>query len=245
MTEMTALSRDFLTKIEDWLGDHITSPNDIELIVKKTGIDMGSVDLQGTPKVCWSRAVARIDLESRFHILLNSLALYTVNTVLASDIQKFSIDYDRLVANSMAANTASLQKELDGLINADEPRILADLSQRIRECVRIIRARIDDDALWRSLPFTTSGFSAEDVRDELSTACLRVVAATDGLIHETRLLTYIADDSLTQDPEASVRRRRQQLGAMTQAKLTLAERGRTLVKTVQASTPPPINPPNL
>jgi hypothetical protein len=242
MAEKTFLPRDFLTRVEHWLADAITSVDDIELIVRDTGVNMGKIELSGTPEVRWSRAVGRIVLEGRFHRLLNSLALYALDTSYAAEIQKYSIEYDRFAVNSMATDAGSLQKELDELINVDESQALAIMGQKIRERVRIIRSQIDDDTLWRSLPFTTSGFGGEDVRDELSTICLRVVAAADGLIHETRILTYIADDSLVQDPEASVRRRRQQLAAMTQAKLTLAERGRALIKAVRAAAPITISP---
>ena len=238
------LPRDFLTRVEDWLGRAITSNADIQLIVSNTGVDMGKIELEGTPEVRWNRAVARIALEGRFHHLLNGLALHAVNTAYASEIQQFSIEYDRLVASRMATDTGSLQKELNELISADEPKSLAMLGQKIRECVRKIRTQVDDDAVWPRLPFTSSGYAAEDVRDELSGTCLRVVGAADGLIHETRILISITDDPATQDPEAYLRRRRQQFGVMTQAKLTLAERGRTPIKAMRAATTLTISPPN-
>lgn len=244
MPEIAFLPRDFITRVEQWLGGAIINLDDIKLIVESTGVSMGKIELEGTPEVRWNKAIGRIVLEGRFHLLLNRLALYAPNADYISKIQEFSIEYDRCIANSMATDVGSLQKELDDLIKADESRSLAMLGIKIRESVRIIRAQIDDDQLWLSLPFTTSGYAAEDARDELSACCLRVVAAADALIHETRILADIIDDSLTQDPETSVRRRRQQLVAMTHAKLTLAEKGRTLIKTVRATTPLTINPSN-
>ena len=236
------IPREFLTMVQQWLGDKITTPEDIQLIVDATGINLGNVDLTGAPTVRWNNAIRRIELEGRFHLLLNRLALYAPNAEYSSKIQNFSIEYDRFVANSMVADAGALQRELDDLINADEPQALAMLSVRIRDSVRVIRTQIDNDELWLGLPFTTSGYAAEDVRDELSTSCLRVVAAADGLIHETRILKYISDDSMTEDPEISVRRRRQQLVAMTQAKVTLAQRGRTLIKAARARTALTISP---
>jgi hypothetical protein len=238
------IPREFLTEVQQWLGDKITTPEDIQLIVEATGINLGNVDLTGTPTVRWSNAIRRIELEGRFHLLLNRLALYAPNADYSSKIQNFSIEYDRFVANSMVADAGALQKELDDLINADEPQALAMLSVRIRDSVRVIRAQIDNDELWLGLPFTTSGYAAEDVRDELSTSCLRVVAAADGLIHETRILKYISDDSMIEDPEISVRRQRQQLVAVRQAKVTLAQRGRTLIKAARARTALTISPPD-
>ena len=91
---------------------------------------MGKIELEGTPEVRWNRAVARIALEGRFHHLLNGLALHAVNTAYAPEIQQFSIEYDRLVASRMATDTGSLQKELNELISADEPKSLAMLGQR-------------------------------------------------------------------------------------------------------------------
>ena len=236
------IPREFLTMVQQWLGDKITTPEDIQLIVDATGINLGNVDLTGAPTVRWNNAIRRIELEGRFHLLLNRLALYAPNAEYSSKIQNFSIEYDRFVANSMVADAGALQRELDDLINADEPQALAMLSVRIRDSVRVIRTQIDNDELWLGLPFTTSGYAAEDVQDELSTSCLRVVAAADGLIHETRILKYISDDSMTEDPEISVRRRRQQLVAMTQAKVTLAQRGRTLIKAARARTAFTVSP---
>jgi len=233
---------EFLTTVQQWLGEKITTPEDIQLIVEATGINLGNVDLTGAPTIRWNNAIRRIELEGRFHLLFNRLALYAPNAEYSSRIQNFSIEYDRFVANSMVADAGALQRELDDLINADEPQALAMLSVRIRDSVRVIRTQIDNDELWLGLPFTTSGYAAEDVRDELSTSCLRVVAAADGLIHETRILKYISDDSMTEDPEISVRRRRQQLVAMTQAKVTLAQRGRTLIKAARARTALTISP---
>jgi hypothetical protein len=236
------IPREFLTMVQQWLGDKVTTPEDIQLIVEATGINLGNVDMTGAPTVRWNNAIRRIELEGRFHLLLNRLALYAPNAEYSSKIQNFSIEYDRFVANSMVADAGALQRELDDLINADEPQALAMLGVRIRDSVRVIRTQIDNDELWLGLPFTTSGYAAEDVRDELSTSCLRVVAAADGLIHETRILKYISDDSMTEDPEISVRRRRQQLVAMTQAKVTLAQRGRTLIKAARARTALTISP---
>jgi hypothetical protein len=242
MAEIAFLPRDFVTRVEQWLGNAITNLDDIRLIVESTGVSMGKIEMEGTPEVRWNKAIGRIVLEGRFHLLLNRLALYAPNSDYISKIQEFSIEYDRCIANSMATDVGSLQRELDDLIKADESRSLAQLGSKIRDSVRSIRMQIDDDKLWLSLPFTTSGYAAEDARDELSACCLRVVAAADGLIHETRILSEIIDDSLAQDPESSVRRRRQQLAAMTHAKLTLAEKGRTLIKAVRAATPLTINP---
>jgi hypothetical protein len=106
-----------------------------------------------------------------------------------ADIQKFGIRYDHFVVGA-----GSLRKELDDLINEDQPQSLAGISAKIRECVRVLRAQIDNDQLWLTIPFTISGYAAEDVRDELSAKCLRVTAAADRLIRESRILTYINDD---------------------------------------------------
>jgi hypothetical protein len=238
------IPREFLAEIEQWLGNAITSIADIDRLVGATGIDLGQVDLTGTPAQRWSKAVGRIVLEGKFHLLLNGLANYAPNPDYSAEIQKYSIKYDNFVADSVVAGAGSLQKELDDLINEDQPQSLALISAKIRDCVRVLRAQIDNDQLWLTLPFTISGYAAEDVRDELSNTCLRVVAAADGLIHETRILTYINDDSMAEDREISIRRQRQQLVAMTQAKVALAQKGRTLLKAARAKTFLPTSPPN-
>lgn len=235
---------EFRTEVEQWLGDAITSLADIDRIVEGTGIRLGEVEMAGTPAQRWNRAVGRILLENRFHLLLNGLAKWAPNSEYSAKIQGFSKAYDEFVANGMVVDNDDLRRRLDELITADEPQALAALSRKIRDCVRAIRADIDNDRLWLALPFTTSGYAAQDVRDELSATCLRVVAAADGLIHETRILTHIIDDSMIDDPEISVRRQRQQLRAMTQAKVALAQKGGTLLKTIRARTLLETEPPD-
>jgi len=197
--------------------------------VDATGINPAYVDPAGTPAVRWNNALGRIVLENRFHLLLNALANYAPNAEYSAKIQQFSIEYDLFVAHSLLTSASDLQKELEDLIDVDQPQALAAAAVRIRNAVRTIRAQIDDNKLWISLPFTKSGYAAADARDELSTNCLRVVQAADGLIHETRILGYIGDDALAEDPDTSVRRQRQQLAVVRNAKIALAQRGRTLL----------------
>ena len=242
MNQNIFIPQEFLADVEQWLGEAIKSTADIDLLVGASGIDLAHVDMTGTPAQRWSKAVGRIVLEGKLHLLLNGLARYAPNPDYSSRIQKFSIRYDEFVGHSLVTGTGSLRKELDDLINEDQPQSLAAMAAKIRDSVRVIRAQIDDDEVWLTFPFTKSGYAAADVRDELSATCLRVVAAADGLIHETRILIYINDDSMAEDPEISVRRQRRQLAAMTQAKVALAQKGRTLLKVARAQTYLPTSP---
>jgi hypothetical protein len=220
---------EFRTRVEQWLEQAVTSVDDIKRLVDATGVNQAYVDPTGSPAVRWSNALPRIVMENRFHLLLNALANYAPNAESSAKIQEFSIEYDIFVANGVLASASDLQKELEDLIDVDQPQALAAAAAKIRKAVRVIRAQIDDNEFWINLPFTKSGYAAADARDELSANCLRVVQAADGLIHETRILGYIGDDALTEDPDTSVRRQRLQLAAVRQAKVALAQRGRTLL----------------
>ena len=50
----------------------ITFNADIDRLVGASGIDLGQVDITGTPAQRWSKAVGRIVLEGKFHLLLTA-----------------------------------------------------------------------------------------------------------------------------------------------------------------------------
>jgi hypothetical protein len=237
MDYVASLPNEYITEVGRWLGESFTNPADIETILKGTGVAMGKIDLRSNAEICWNSAVGRVTLEGRFNLLLNQLTHATAGTELATKVQEFSIKYDKLILAGFTQGIDKLQKALDEIVRTDEPQKLAKLSGETRERVTEIRSQIDNDAHWLKVPFVTSGYYAEDIRGELSSGCLQVVAAADGLIYETRILARIADNSLTEDPEAVVRRERQQLRSITQAKITLAEKGRRFIKEIHAATP--------